>query len=108
MSLINRLLLTRLYLKIELQQMNTSINVWGIGMNYHTTSQFIHIDMFIKAINEAGDTVIVHICKKFHVISDLKANMLIDTDILRMEDIDLKFSINEMVFTNHKGAMAPM
>ena len=108
MSLIDRLLLTRLYLKIKLQQMNILINVWGIGMNYYTTSQFVHIDMFIKATDEADDIIIVHMCKEFHVVSNLKVNMLINTDILRMEDIDLKFSMNEMVFINHKGAMASM
>ena len=106
MSLIDRLLLTRLYSKIKLQQMNTSINVQGIGMNYHTTSQFIHINMFIKATDEADDTVIIHMCKKFYVINNLKVNMLISTDILRMKDIDLKFSMNEMIFINHKGATA--
>ena len=77
-------------------------------MNYHTTSQFVHIDMFIKTTNKADDTVIVHMCKKFYVVNDLKANMLIGTDILRTEDINLKFSMNEMVFINHKGATASM
>ena len=77
-------------------------------MNYYTISQFIHINMFIKAIDETDDTVIVHMCKKFHVINDLKINMLIDTDILRTEDIDLKFSTDEMIFINHKNITALM
>ena len=38
MFLIDRLLLTRLYLKIKLQQMNTSINVQRIDTNYHITN----------------------------------------------------------------------
>ena len=108
MFLIDRLLLMKLYSKVELQQMNTFINVWGISTNYHTTSQFVHIDMFIKATDEVGDTVIVYICKKFYVINNLKVNMLIGTDILRMEDIDLKFSTDEIIFINHKGATALM
>ena len=106
MSLINRLLLTRLYSKIKLQQINASINVWGIGINYYTTNQFIHIDMFIKTTNETDDIIIVHMCKKFYMINDLKANMLIGTNILRTEDINLKFSINEMIFINHKNITA--
>ena len=108
MSLIDRLLLTRLYLKIELQQMNASINVWEIGINYHITSQFIHINIFIKVTDKVDDTVIVHMCKEFHVINDLKVNILIDTDILRTEDINLKFFINEMIFINHKDITASM
>ena len=88
--------------------MNTPISIQGIDTNYHTTSQFIHIDMFIKATDEADDTVIVHICKEFHVVSDLKVNMLINTNILRTEDIDLKFSTDEMVFINHKDVMISM
>ena len=88
--------------------MNALINVRGIGTNYHTINQFIHIDMFIKATDKADDTVIIYICKKFHVINDLKVNMLIDTDILRTEDINLKFSTNEIVFINHKSATASM
>ena len=108
MFLINRLLLMKLYSKVELQQMNTSISIWGIGMNYHTTSQFVHIDMFIKATDETDDIIIVHMCKEFHVINDLKVNILIGTDILRTEDINLKFSTDEMIFTNHKDVTAPM
>ena len=77
-------------------------------MNYHTTSQFVHIDMFIKATDEADDIIIVHMCKEFYVINDLKVNMLIDTDILRMKDINLKFFMNEMIFINHKGAIISM
>ena len=77
-------------------------------MNYHTINQFVHIDIFIKAIDEVDDTVIIHMCKKFHVINDLKVNMLISTNILRTEDIDLKFSTDEMIFINHKNATASM
>ena len=64
--------------------------------------------MFIKITDEADDTVIVHICKKFHVINDLKVNMLISTDILKMKDINLKFFINEIIFINYKGIIASM
>ena len=64
--------------------------------------------MFIKATDEANDTVIIHMCKKFHVINDLKVNMLIGTDILRMKNIDLKFFMNEMIFINYKGITALM
>ena len=64
--------------------------------------------MFIKATDEAGDIIIVHMCKKFHVINNLKVNMLINTDILRTEDINLKFFINEMIFINHKGTIVSM
>ena len=106
MFLINRFLLTRFYLKIELQQINTFINVQEIGTNYHITNQFIHIDMFIKATDEADNIIIVHICKKFYVINNLKINMLIDIDILRTENIDLKFSTDEMIFINHKNITA--
>ena len=108
MSLINRFLLTRLYLKIELQQMNTSINVRGIDINYYIISQFVHINMFIKATNEADDIIIIYMCKEFYVINNLKVNILIGTDILRMENINLKFFMNEMVFINYKSVTISM
>ena len=88
--------------------MNIFINVQGIGMNYYITSQFIHINIFIKAIDKTDNTVIIHMCKKFHVINDLKANMLISTNILKMKNIDLKFFINEMIFINYKNFMISM
>ena len=77
-------------------------------MNYHIISQFAHIDIFIKATDKADDTIIIYICKKFYVINNLKVNMLIDINILRMEDINLKFSINEIIFINHKGTITSM
>ena len=88
--------------------MNTPINVQEIDTNYHIINQFVHIDMFIKAIDETNDIIIIHMCKEFYVINDLKVNMLIDINILRTEDIDLKFSINEMIFINHKSVTALM
>ena len=88
--------------------MNIFINVWEISMNYYIINQFVHIDMFIKVTDKADNIVIIHMCKKFHVINDLKINMLIDTDILKTEDINLKFFINEMIFINHKGIMILM
>ena len=108
MFLINRLLLIKLYSKVELQQMNISINIQEIGTNYYIINQFIHINMFIKTINKVDDTIIVYICKKFYVINDLKVNILIGTNILRTEDINLKFSTNEIVFINHKNTTALM
>lgn len=64
--------------------------------------------MFIKAVAENNDTVIVYMCKEFHVINDLKVNMLINIDILKTEDINFKFSIDEMIFINYKGVTASM
>ena len=64
--------------------------------------------MFIKTTDETDNIIIVYICKEFHVINNLKINMLIDINILRTEDINLKFSTDEMIFINHKGITALM
>ena len=64
--------------------------------------------MFIKATDKVDNIVIIHMCKKFYVINDLKVNMLIDTDILKMKNIDLKFFMNKMIFTNHKDVIISM
>ena len=88
--------------------MNTSISVQRIGTNYYTTNQFIHIDMFIKVIDETDDIIIIHMCKKFYVINDLKVNMLIGTDILKTEDINLKFLTDKIIFINHKSITTSM
>ena len=88
--------------------MNISINVQGIGTNYHIINQFIHINMFIKATDETDDIIIVHMCKKFYVINNLKINMLIGTDILKTENINLKFFTNKIIFINHKSVMTLM
>ena len=72
-------------------------------MNYHITSQFVHINMFIKATDKVSDIIIIHMCKEFYMINDLKVNMLINTDILRMKNINLKFFINKIIFINYKS-----
>ena len=61
--------------------------------------------MFIKAIDKVDDIVIIHICKRFYIINNLKVNILIDINILRTEDIDLKFFTDEMIFINYKNIM---
>ena len=47
-------------------------------------------------------------CKEFYIINNLKVNMLIDTNILRIKDINIKFFINEIIFINHKDVTASM
>ena len=106
--LINRLLLTKLYSKIKLQQMNTLINIQRIDTNYYIINQFIHINIFIKATDKVNDIIIIHMCKKFYVINNLKINMLIDIDILKTENINLKFFINKMIFINYKDITVSM
>ena len=62
--------------------------------------------MFIKAIDKINDIIIVYMYKKFYVINNLKVNMLIGINILKTEDINLKFSTNEMIFINYKDITA--
>ena len=47
-------------------------------------------------------------CKKFHVINDLKINMLIDINVLKMKNINLKFFTDKIIFINHKNVTALM
>ena len=64
------------------------MKVWGLGFSSHAVRDYIELNLFFSA--DHSKTAVIH-CK-IHIVDDLKANVLIETDILISEKIDILLS----------------
>jgi hypothetical protein len=72
--------------QIRIRYMITLLNVRDLDTNKHQTSKYFIVTIyFTEKLEEKS--VREFIRRKVHLINNLKANMLIDNDILRSEDI---------------------
>ena len=72
----------------EVKRMTSSMKVWGLSFSLHAAEDYIELNLFFSA--DHSKTAVIH-CE-IHIIDDLKANVLIETDILISEKIDILLS----------------
>ena len=64
------------------------MKVQGLGFSSHAVKDYVELNLFFSA--DHSKTAVIH--HKIHIIDDLKANILIKTDILISEKIDVLLS----------------
>ncbi len=69
--------------------MATPITVKGLRANKHATNQYAITDIYIPAKNSQGQLVTAHIRREVYLVPDLKANMLVGTNIMTPEQFVL-------------------
>ena len=84
MSLINRQFLKSQSTGTLVEKISTLIKVKGIGSIIHQSDEYALLDVYLP-----GDSAIAHIRQEFHLVKNLKANVLIGIDILGSEGIDV-------------------
>lgn len=62
--------------------MATPITVRCLGANKHIINQYAITDIYIPAKDSQEQKVIAHIRSEIHLVEELKANILIGTDIM--------------------------
>ncbi len=72
-----------------IRKMATRITVRCLGANQYATDQYAIADIYISAKDGQGQEVIVHIRREIHLVEELKANMLVGTDIMTPEQFVL-------------------
>ena len=72
--------------------MATPITIWGLGANKHAIDQYAIADIYIPAKDGQRQEVKAHIWREIHLVKELKANMLIGTDIMTPEQFVLDLS----------------
>ena len=64
------------------------MKVQELDPSLHAAKDYIELDLFFSA--DHNRTAVIH--HKIHIIDELKANILIETDILISEQIDIFLS----------------
>lgn len=73
-------------------KMATSIIIRGLEDNKHVTDQYAMTNIYISAKNSQKKLVTVHIQCEIYLILGLKANMLVKTKIIILEQFVLDFN----------------
>ena len=95
MSLIDHQFLCSLTLNYSsyIEKMVSFIPVHGLGTMTHQVNEYITLNIYLSEI----DGRIAHIKQEFHLVDNLKANVLIEIDILATEEITVKLQLKGSV-----------
>ena len=69
------------------------ISVRGISSNYYLTSEYILLEIYFLGIRSGMD-IRAKIIREVHLVDGLKAKMLLGTNIIGLEKIDIITSKN--------------
>lgn len=81
MSLVDRKWLHALKPDAVIRRTTNSVTVRGIGDRQHSSSDYATLDLYVEG-KVKGKTAIAHIRRDVHIVDNLKAKMLIGTDIM--------------------------
>ena len=93
-TLIDRAFLLEQAPNIHIRTMASPISVRGIGSNHHSTKEYVLLEMYLPG-KRNGKDVRAKITREAHLVDGLKAKMLLGTDVIGPEKIDLITSRNE-------------
>ena len=105
MSLIDRSYLNKKLSKIKIQKIATSVTVRDIEKQVHDSSKYVMIDLYISE-RIIDESVLAHLASEIHIVNNLKANVLIDMNIMSLEQIILDFDKNMLIVSICKSLSA--
>lgn len=94
-TLINRAFLLEQMPNTRIYIMASLILVRGIGSNYHSINKYVLLKIYLSG-KRNGKDVRVKITRETYLIDRLKAKMLLSTDVIRSEKIDIITLRNEV------------
>ena len=81
--------------EIEVKTMSKPLRVKGLGTATHDTNEYVLIPMYLPATKPDGTKVLCRIVREIHLVSNLKAHMLIGNDIVGPEQIVIDVSTSK-------------
>ena len=98
----------------SIRTMTFFITIRGLDVNKHSTNKYVIIFMYFSSINKDENFVKTLIIREIHLIENLKANVLIDNDILNSEKFDIFISTSSayiescnviiLIFVNNRSS----
>ena len=85
MSLIDRRFLKGRLPNTAIDHVDQAIRVRGLGDKLHDSKEYVELDLYIQGRTKDGSLALAHIKREFHLVDNLKANVLIGMDVLGPE-----------------------
>ena len=96
MSLINRAFLTKQLFYIIKHKTIFSIKIKNIKFAIHNNSKYVILDLYMSEKCQKN-SAIAHFKTKFHIINEIKINMLIKMNVMNSKRINLNFENKIMI-----------
>ena len=84
-SLMNRIFLIKTHSKLFVKIIISFVIVWGIGFNKHEISKYVITSLYFSNEN----VIAILISWEIYIVNDLKANVLININIMILKKIDI-------------------
>ena len=108
MTIIDRVFLRDRLPNYEVKTHNSPITLRGIGPNFHSTNKWTTISFFMDGTTREGNPAIIKITRDFHIIDNLKANVLIGMDILCLEKAVINLLASRVRFGSCEDVAVPV
>ncbi len=99
--LINRVFFKEIAPIVKVSLITTTITVYSIGSNRYFTNKYVLLPIFFPG-KRNGKDVVAKIVREVYLIDDLKAKILINTDIISPEKIDIITSKGKVFIGSYK------
>ncbi|PHH79226.1 hypothetical protein CDD82_2524 [Ophiocordyceps australis] len=83
---------------LEVHERQAPLHIRGIGTDYHQASQYVMLPMHFIGWDETGQEAAVQLVEPVVIVRDLKANILIRTNVLGPHEIDILTSTQQVTF----------
>ena len=97
-SLIDRKFLKANAPDAKIMKMNSLMTVKGLGSVIHQADKFVIIDLYLPTFSNK----VAHMSREFHLVDDLKVNMIIGIDIMVIEGMILNLPEHRVILTKHQ------
>lgn len=104
MTLVNQQFLREQALNTVIWQMPSSITVCELGLNTHESDEYAIIDLYLSSKNEH----IAIISHKAHLVDNLRAQMLVEIDILASEAVSMNLHRQVAVISSCDNVEVPL
>ena len=92
---------------VPIRTMASPISVRDVGTDKYSFSEYAIADVYIPDHNKSDAAVKAKITREIHLVNNLKANMLLDTDFIEPEKIDISIP-NKTAYIGNCNVTTPL
>lgn len=92
---------------VPIRTMASPISVRGVGADKYSTSEYAIADVYIPGLDKSGAAVNAKVTREIHLVDNLKAKMLLGTDFIGPEKIDISIP-SKTAYIGSCGVTAPL
>lgn len=92
----------------EMRKMATKIPIRGLGSKIHHSDEYAVLTFYMEGVLPDGTRAFAEITREVHIVDDLKAGMLIGSDILTPERMVIDFATQSIKIGSCRDMAVPM